>query len=61
MSENKSYKLGLHVALCALFLSFIFIENGIIGRLRYFNYIILVLVVALTIREFIRALRGSGK
>lgn len=60
MASNSNYKLGLHVALCIIFLTFTFIDGGMIGRLRHFNYVVFVVFVVLTIREFICA-RGNGK
>lgn len=60
MKPQPNFRLAFHVTLCALFGSFLFIDNGIIGRLDGFNVILLTATVALTAVELIRHIRRKS-
>ena len=55
MKRETNWKLATHLLLCTLLLSFLFIDDGIIGRLRPLNTILLVFTVALAAREIWRS------
>lgn len=60
MKPQPNCKLAVLILLCALFVSFLYIDDGIIGRLRTVNVVLLIVSVALTAVELIRHVRGKA-